>query len=268
VNRTCLVLLASLALTPLAARADVISVAPRDVQGLVAAIDWANRHAGPDTIELGAGSLYAITSDNAFDPELALPLVKSDIRILGNKAEVRRYSNDSMLLLEVAEGGSLRLENLTLAEGSRGAMVNRGTLSMSHVNVRDNTAHGDQAIVANYGQMRGDHVDISDNEIAGAQRDAGIVLNFGHLKLTDSRLSENTVSRRFNSLVSASGVLNFGVAQLLRVRVVNNDADDETATGLASTLMSAGNGRFETTALTLTGNQPEAANQITAARRP
>src|SRR6187399_292991 len=40
--------------------ADVISVAPRDVDGLVAAIEQANRSPGEDIIELAPGSLYAL----------------------------------------------------------------------------------------------------------------------------------------------------------------------------------------------------------------
>jgi hypothetical protein len=252
---------AALLSTPIA-RAEVISVGPRDSAGLVAAIEYANRAPGEDVIELAPGSLYAVIGPAEGARALALPTVRSRIRILGNGAEIRRYSDGPLLLVAVAPSGSLRLEHLTLAEGSRGAIVNRGTLQLERVRVVDNSAHGAEAIIANYGNFSARGAQISYNQIAGAQRDAGIVLNYGRLDLADTTLEANTVTRRYRTLLSASAVLNLGEAMLDRVRIVGNAADDAPEATNASALVNAGNGRFDTRALVLAGNVPDSASTI------
>ncbi|HET7844782.1 MAG TPA: hypothetical protein VFL14_11565, partial [Xanthomonadales bacterium] len=199
-----LVLAVLLAATAAPVAADVISVAPRDADGLVAAIEQANRSPGEDIIELAPGSLYALRGASDANGTQALPTIRSRIRILGNNAEIRRYADEPLLLLSVAPAGSLRVEHLTLAEGARGAIVNRGDVELYHVRIMDNTTVGAESIVSNYGSLKARDSEISYNQIAGAQRDAGIVLNFGRLDVASSLLSANTVSRRYGSLVSAS----------------------------------------------------------------
>jgi len=237
--------------------ADVISVAPRDVDGLVAAIEQANRSPGEDIIELAPGSLYALRTASDADGTQALPTIRSRIRILGNKAEIRRYCDQPLLLLSIAPAGSLRLEHLTLAEGARGAIVNRGEVELYHVRVMDNTTVGAESIISNYGTLRARDSEISYNQIAGAQRDAGIVLNYGRLDLAGSLLSANTVSRRYGSLVSASAVLNYGEAVLRNVRVTGNAVDDGLdGEGAAQPLVNLGNGALHSSGLTLSDNFP------------
>jgi hypothetical protein len=250
-----LVLAFSCALVALPAAAEVISVAPRDADGLVAAIERANRSPGEDIIELAAGSLYALRAPSEAGATQALPTIRSRIRILGNKAEIRRYADEPLLLLTVAPAGSLRLEHLTLAEGARGALVNRGEVELHHVRITDNTTVGAESIVSNYGTLRANDSEISFNQIAGAQRDAGIVLNYGRLELRRSLLSANTVSRRYGSLVSASAVLNYGEVELRDVRVTGNAVDDGLE-GQARPLVNLGNGALRSTGLSLIDNFP------------
>ena len=237
------------------AAAEVISVAPRDVDGLIAAIEQANRSPGEDIIELAAGSLYALRHASDAGGTQALPTIRSRIRILGNKAEIRRYADEPLLLFTVAPAGSLRLEHLTLAEGARGALVNRGELELHHVRISDNTTVGAESIVSNYGTLRASDSEISYNQIAGAQRDAGIVLNYGKLELRRSQLVANSVSRRYGSLVSASAVLNYGEVELSDVRVTGNAVDDGLE-GNAQPLVNLGNGALRSSGLTLRDNFP------------
>lgn len=251
-NRLAIALLAFIALP---AAADVISVAPRDSDGLIAAIEQANRSPGEDIIELAPGSLYTLRGASEPGGTQALPTVRSRIRILGNKAEIRRYADEALLLVSVAPAGSLRLEHVTLAEGARGALVNRGELELYHVKIMDNTTVGAESIVSNYGTLRARDSEISYNQIAGAQRDAGIVLNYGRLDFANTQLSANTVSRRYGSLVSASAVLNYGEADLRDVRVTGNAVDDGLD-GDARPLVNLGNGALHSTGVTVSDNFP------------
>jgi hypothetical protein len=239
-----------------AAWADVISVPDRDTAALVAAIEYANERPGEDIIELAPGSLYALSQPAEHDRNVGLPTIRSRIRVLGNGAEIRRYADAPLLLVSVAPAGSLRLEHLTLAEGARGAIVNRGEIELHGVRLIDNSATGAESIVTNFGRLMARRSEISYNQIFGAQRDAGIVLNYGTLDLADSTLNANTVSRRFGSLVSASAILNLGDAQLQRVRVLENAADDaHDAIGVGA-LVNLGNGRFLTQEVAFEGNVP------------
>ncbi|HET9482911.1 MAG TPA: hypothetical protein VFO79_03055 [Xanthomonadales bacterium] len=237
------------------AHAEIISVESRDVAGLAAAIERANHGPGLDLIELAPGGLYPIAQPADRERSLALPVVRSRIRIIGNGAEIRGYAETPMQLLHVAESGDLRIDHLTLAEGTRGAIENRGRLELSHVAIVDNSAPGGTAIVANFGTLIARATEISFNQLAGTQRDAGVVLNYGTLRLFDSGLVQNSVSRRFGTLVSASAVLNLGEARLVRVRVLGNAAEDGFERG-GGALVALGNGRFDNDALELAGNQP------------
>jgi hypothetical protein len=236
------------------ANAETISVDARDTAGLAAAIERANERPGRDTIELAPGGLYAVRDPADPQRALALPVVRSAIRIIGNGAEIRGYADAPISLIHVAESGELRIEHLTLAEGTRGAVENRGRLDLAHVRIVDNSAHGGAAIVANFGTLTARHSEISWNQLASVQRDAGVVLNYGRLDLADSSLAENQVSRRFGSLVTASAVLNFGDAHLVRVRVLRNAAEDGLGAG-TGTLVALGNGHFDNERLEVADNE-------------
>lgn len=236
------------------ASAEVISVAARDAAGLAAAIEHANKSPSEDIIELAADSLYAIHEAAEPARAIALPTIRSRIRILGNNAEIRRYADEPLLLLSIAPAGSLRMEHVTLAEGTRGAILNHGTLELHHVKVLDNTATGAEAIVTNYGRMSARGSELSYNEIAGAQRDAGIVLNYGTLDIVDSVLAANSVSRRYRSLVGASAILNLGEARLRDVMVTGNALADALDEARDDALVTLGNGRFDNVGVVLSDN--------------
>ena len=261
----CLILAGLLAAAN--AGAEIISVAPRDAEGLVAAIEHAERTPGPDVIELAPHSLYAISNPTGGPDPQALPTIRGDLRILGNGSEIRRYSNASMLLLSVAGSGTLRLEHLTLAEGDHGAILNRGKLRLFHVAIVDNTAHGADAIVRNYGELEATDSVFGYNEIAGAQRDAGTLLNFGRVALVRSRIESNAVSRRYDSLAEASAILNYGQVRLDRVSLRGNDARSEHDDAPdAGTVLNLGNGNVTAAEVELSDNLPALANALPAPR--
>ncbi len=243
----------------------IVTIADRDVDGLVAAIHAANQSPDQTTIRLAKGGLYTVVTATDEKLEIGFPVISGQVAIEGNGSDLRRYSNEDFALFAVATGGELSLSALTLAEGSRGAIVNHGELLLSHVRVIDNVAKDTPAIIENYGTLRVRDSEISFNQIAATQRDAGTVLNFGTLELTRSRIESNWISRRFDTLIAASAVLNLGEMKLRAVTVRENTASSEEGGPSLAAIVNAGNGAFEASDLTLENNEP--VDTTTVARR-
>ena len=254
IHRLLPILLATAAHPALAT--DVVEIADRDVDGLVAAIHRANQSRQATTIQLAEGGLYTLVTASDENRELGLPAITGDITLIGRNADLRRYSNEDFALLAVADGGRLKASQLTLAEGSRGAVVNRGELELNAVRVVDNVAKDVPAIVENYGRLRVRDSEISYNQLAGAQRDAGTVLNYGELELVGSSIESNWISRRYDSLIAASAVLNLGELKLAQVRIRENTAMPELAEASLGAIVNAGNGAYQASGLTLENNEP------------
>lgn len=258
-----LALLLSTATAPAMAGVTV-EIADRDVDALAAAIHAANRSGEETTIRLAHGGLYALVTAADESRELGLPSVSGNIVIHGNDAELRRYSDEDFALIAVAKGGQLHLDGLTLAEGSRGALVNHGDLWLDRVRVVDNVAKNVPAIVENYGHLRVRASEISFNQLAATQRDAGTVLNYGTLELARSSIESNWISRRYDSLIAASAVLNLGELHLAGVSIRENTASAEIENAAVGAIVNAGNGAYEGTEVTLENNDP--VDTVTAAR--
>ena len=234
----------------------IVTIADRDVDGLVAAIHAANQSPDQTTIRLAKGGLYTLVTATDEKLEIGLPVISGRVAIDGNGADLRRYSNDDFALFAVAKGGALSLSELTLSEGSRGAIVNHGELSLSHVRVIDNVAKGTPAIIENYGELSVRDSEISYNQIAATQRDAGTVLNFGTLELTRSSIESNWISRRFDTLIAASAVLNLGDMKLRAVKVRENTVSTEEEGASLAAIVNAGNGAYEASDLLMENNEP------------
>jgi hypothetical protein len=261
-----LLLLAVLAAASPSAPAATFVVRDHDSEGLIAAIRAAEATREPDRIELASAGLYILREAGDAERQLGLPLVRSAITIAGNGAEIRRYSDHEFALVGVAHTGKLALENLSLAEASRGAVINRGVLHLDHVRVTDSLADGANAIVINYGTLRGWDSEISHNAVLSAKRDAGIVLNFGRMELSRSRLAGNTVTGRRSSVLTASALLNLGDITLSEVTIEGNSALAEpNDTSSAHAVVNVGNGSLRGDRVTLVDNWPEEANVLPTA---
>ncbi len=136
------------------------------VSDLITDINAANAAAGTNTITLAAPttSPYLLTAvNNSTNGATGLPVIAANDRltIVGNGDTIERSTasgTPAFRLLEVASGGSLTLENLTLqgglaecvwnAQASRppldggGAIFNQGTLVLNAVTVQENMAVG------------------------------------------------------------------------------------------------------------------------------
>jgi hypothetical protein len=221
-------------------------ISDRDADGLVAAIRHANASPEADVIHLAADGLYALQGEA--EAGLALPPVHGRLSLIGHGAEIRRNTGLALALLEVASGAELDIESLTLAEGGRGAVRNHGTLRLAHSAIVDGTTQFESAIVQNFGHFEARDSIIGYNQVAGAGRDAAIVLNYGSMRLERCRMAGNSLARRYPTLAAAP-LLNFGDLALEALTFDDNTIIDGFD-GLASAaVLNLGVGRTAATEL-------------------
>src|SRR4029077_17367775 len=122
-------------------------------------INAANMHGGSNTITLTAPvtSPYVLTGgNNTTDGATGLPRIAANdnLTIVGNGDTIQRSGaagTAKFRLFDVAAGGSLTLQNMTLTGGSAfgsggsadgGAIYSQGALTLSQVTVKNNIAQG------------------------------------------------------------------------------------------------------------------------------
>jgi hypothetical protein len=180
-------------------RAMPASFTAATVADLIADINAANASGGPNSITLATGARFTLTAvDNTADGPTGLPVVAAndDLTILGNGNIIERSTaagTPQFRLLDVAAGGSLALENLTLQGGRAygfltaldvvvggrgGAVFSQGGLTLDGVTVQNNSAHG-----ADWN---------SPTLNAGGGASGGGVCSTGSLAVTNSTIRNNS----------------------------------------------------------------------------
>jgi probable HAF family extracellular repeat protein/predicted outer membrane repeat protein len=108
-------------------------IVPCSASALIDAINTANSTEEVDTLELSAGCTYTLTSaasNTSLNGPNGLPIVTSEITIIGNGATITRDSSaPAFRIFQVGDGGGLMLENVTVSGGaavSGSATVNGG----------------------------------------------------------------------------------------------------------------------------------------------
>ncbi|MEE1667792.1 hypothetical protein RCR19_20025 [Streptomyces sp. WAC07094] len=220
------------------------------------AITQANNTPGPAILHLSRGCTYTLTA--ADNPGNGLPIVTSEITVLGNNSNIRRQSATGFRLLEVGPTGNLTLNDLTLRDGRSdssggGAILNRGgTLSLNTVeltrNVSDaagvggavNNAGGtliarNSTVSFNISTNNGGGIssqgtaNLSNTTITGntARDSAGGMDARGNLTLSKSRVTDNSSGQ------DAGGLLAFDVTGTVWATLVrgNTSADSGQAGG-------------------------------------
>jgi hypothetical protein len=157
---------ARLLLEPLEDRALPSAYTAGSVADLIADINAANGAGGSNTITLAAGTTFTLTAvDNTTDGAtgLAVNAANDNRTIVGNGDTIARSTasgTQAFRLLDVASGGSLMLNNLTLQGGlafgagvsaEGGAIYNQGTLALNGVTVQNNIAQGSAGAFLNPG---------------------------------------------------------------------------------------------------------------------
>ncbi len=130
----------------------LLSAPVSTTDGLVAAITTANSSGGATTITLASDTPFDFTSaNNSTKGANALPVITGNITIAGSGATIERTGSPAFRLFDVANGGSLTLQDLTLQGGEAsgdgaaaegGAIYSSGTLNLSAVLVQGNKAVG------------------------------------------------------------------------------------------------------------------------------
>jgi hypothetical protein len=170
------------------------------VKELINDISVANKGGGANTITLTAAttSPYVLTAvDNMTDGPTGLPVIRGgtkadNLTIVGNGDTIERSTvsgTPGFRLLDVANGGSLTLENLTLENGLEvgsgvsaegGAVINQGTLTLMGVTVQNNIAEGSTGVNGTKASPSGGD---------GATAFGGGIWSYGALTLEDLTLA-------------------------------------------------------------------------------
>lgn len=201
----CVTLIGTIALLGCARK---IEVANHDSQGLVEAIRSANASPGASRISLAHRGLYVLPG--AAEAGLLLPAIKGRLIIEGNGSEIRSYAPGRVALVEVRPGSEVTLRDLSLAEGSNGAIRNFGKLRLESARVLDSSGTSVSAIVLNHGELTARDSEVAYNNLEATQRDAGTFINYGDLRLENTGIHDNHVQRMHPGLVAAGAVLNMG----------------------------------------------------------
>jgi hypothetical protein len=118
--------------------------------GLISAIKSANTAGGSTTITLASNTTFDFTSPYN-SSQNALPVITGNITIQGSGDIIERTGTTPFRFFDVASGGSLTLQNVTLTGGlvqgtgtaaDGGAVFSSGTLNLSGVTVKSNMAQG------------------------------------------------------------------------------------------------------------------------------
>jgi hypothetical protein len=241
VHRSILVCAVALGLALAASTASSADyhIANLDAAGLAGAIRHANSTPQPDVIHLASDGLYALAESES---GLALPPIRGRLTLMGRGAELRRNTSAPLALLEVAADGELDIDALTLAEGSRGAVRNHGILRLQDSAIVDGTTQSESAIVQNFGTLEARDSVIGYNQVAGAGRDAAIVMNYGSMRLERCRVAGNSLSRRYPTLAAAP-LLNYGELMLDTLSIEDNTVIDGFEGLVSAAVLNLGAGR-------------------------
>jgi fibronectin-binding autotransporter adhesin len=210
-----------LVLEPLEPRALLTSYSAASVSALVADITAANTNGGANTITLTAATTapYVFTAvNNTTNGATGLPVIAANdkLTIVGGGDTIERSTASGtpiFRLLDVATGGSLTLQSLTLQGGSAtfidaelysvgGAIYNQGALTLSGVTVQNNTtllAGGGIYSYEGSVTLEGGSI-VSDNDVVDSVANGvgggggGLYAEYSTVTVTNATLDNNSVS--------------------------------------------------------------------------
>jgi hypothetical protein len=205
---------------------------PDGLVSLREAICAANTNAGPDTIDVPAGT-YTLTGPGLPSPDgpNSLPNITTEITINGNGAIIERAAGPTNFrIFHVGVAGNLTLNDVTIRGGritagpdwSGGGIYNRGTLTLNNSTVANNTAGANGGGILNRGNATLTNSTVSGNT---ANVDGGGIDNEsgGTLTLNGSTVSGNTANNDGGGIDNESG----GALTLNSSTVSGNNAGND-----------------------------------------
>jgi Ricin-type beta-trefoil lectin domain len=189
---------------------------PCSTASLVSAISTANTTAADDSLSLTSGCVYSLTAaNNGTDGGNGLPVVTGQVSIAGNGATITRSATAAFRLFDVASGGSLTLNGLTLSNGLADDGTNGGGGILSHgpLTVTSTTFTGNSAPAAT--GASGGAIDsagpltVSLSTFTGnSGQEGGGILSQDGASITTTTFSNNTASTfGGGAIVSAVGAV-------------------------------------------------------------
>ncbi len=201
-----------------------------DPNALISALELANAGSGA-TLSLAPNCTYTLTAFSTAPTGAAgdgLPVIVQPITIIGNGATiVRAASASAFRIFDVANGGSLTAQNLTIAGGQDSATSPNGAgiriqvggnAFLTHITIR-----GNQATVGNGGGIDNAGVAIINDSAFTANTaaaDGGGVHNTGFLGVTNSTFGANAATR-------GGGVFSGGGLELTDSTLTHNQASGQ-----------------------------------------
>jgi len=197
-----------------------------DVQSLVDAINNANSDPGVTEIELFPGCEYIVDQNYSgstipVGAHTALPLITTEVHIMGNNAVITRpdedQQSDHYRFFAVEDNGKLVLSDLILRNGwistygasdfrfnSGGAIFNYGLLEMNNVTFEENEAYSGGAVY-NYADAAATIAssEFNNNQGKGA---GGAISNVGVVEIRDSSFEGNS-SKSTNTADGRGGAI-------------------------------------------------------------
>lgn len=205
----------------------IFSVACTDgAAELAAAITAANRHFGPDVIELeGADCLYELTTalDFGYEGPVGLPVVMDILRLDGRGATLQRSGTSAPFRLLDTYAPLLTLENLIMRNGravgnSGGAVLAYyGTdLHLDGVTLRNNEAGFDGGAVYAYETLTIENSQVTNNRAT----DGGGIASNGDLIISNSIVANN------EAIGDGGGVYIRLAGEIANTQFTGNQADE------------------------------------------
>ncbi len=170
----------SLVITPVAQAATTISISDGDLTSLTNAFNTANSSGTPMVIDLATNGDYVLTTqyyDSYSANYSGLPELTGNVTIHGHGSTIERSPTAPVFgLLNVASGGTLNIDNITLTGGNNdnnwykngGAIYSHGTLTVTNSTITGNAAPGGGGGIYNeYGSLTVIGSTISGNSVPG-----------------------------------------------------------------------------------------------------
>jgi chitodextrinase len=223
---------------------------PCSAAGLSSAISAANATSGGGTVTLTAGCTYTLTSAGpAPDGATGLPAITGTVTVEGNGATITRSTapgTTHFRLFDVAQGGSLTLRNLTLANGladdgvnGGGAVYNHGALTVTGGTFSSNSSPASTGTSGGAIENSGTLQVGTSLFTGGVAQEGGGVFNQSTATITQSTFTDNTAT-----IFGGGALLNaFGTMTVTTSTFVGNSGpgggvldNDTTATISDSTM--------------------------------
>ena len=176
-----------------------------DTPSLISAITTANGTPGGSTLVLPTGCVYTLESaNNATEGGTGLPVITGNVTIQGSGSTITRSSATGVTafrIFDVAGGGSLTLNSLTLSNGlanngqqGGGAIFNHGTLAVTSGTFTNNSSPATTGTSGGAIDSSGTLTVTTSTFSGNSAQEGGGIMNQNLATVTNSTFSGNTAT--------------------------------------------------------------------------